>query len=164
MIEHTAGPTNYLAYPTGDSHPSDAGHNRAAADFAPWVNAAYHAWKAGERLPAPGTPDVAPTSISIKTNATTARVGNIPILSGSVTPTGTIGENIVVYVMKPGKTYWTYSSNRTVYNRYGTAAWQYKYYFKPGMVRGVYKFKSVVPALSGSATATSPVTASIRLR
>ena len=105
-----------------------------------------------------------PTSITIRTNATTARIGNIPILSGSVTPTSTIGENIVVWVKKPGKTYWSYSSNRTVYNRYGTAAWLYKYYFRPGMVRGIYTFKSTVSATAGFATSTSPGTVSIRLR
>ena len=74
-----------------------------------------------------------------------------------------IGVNIVVYVMKPGKTYWTYSSNRTVYNLGGHAAWQYKYYFKPGMVKGYYVFKAVVPAWPGFLTSTSPTTVTIRL-
>lgn len=45
-IEHTPGATDYLAYPTGDSHPSADGHSIAAAEFAPFLNAAYHAWKA----------------------------------------------------------------------------------------------------------------------
>jgi hypothetical protein len=44
-LEHTAGPSNYLAYPTGDSHPSTEGHNRAAADFVPLLNASYNAWR-----------------------------------------------------------------------------------------------------------------------
>ena len=44
-IEHTAGPTNYLAYPTGDSHPSAGGHAIAAAEFVPLLNAAYHSWR-----------------------------------------------------------------------------------------------------------------------
>jgi hypothetical protein len=110
-----------------------------------------------------------PTTITIKTNATSVRIGNIPILSGAVTPFGMVGKNIVAYVMKPGKTYWTYSSNRTVYNLGGKAAWQYKYYFKPGMVKGYYKFKAVAPAPGfasslGWLTSTSPTTVSIRLR
>jgi hypothetical protein len=90
-------------------------------------------------------------------------------LSGAVTPNSMIGVNMVVYVMKPGKTYWTYSSNRTVYNLNGAAAWQYKYYFKPGMTKGYYKFKAVAPApgfpsSAGFLTSTSPMTVTIRLR
>lgn len=66
--------------------------------------------------------------------------------------------------MKPGRAYWSYSSNRTVYYTGGGAAWQYKYYFKPGMVKGSYVFKAVVPAYSGFLASTSPTTVSIRLR
>jgi len=109
-------------------------------------------------------PAVSPTSVTIKTTATSARTGSVPILSGAVTPNGMIGRNIVAYVKKPGKTYWTYSSNRTVYNLGGKAAWQYKYYFKPGMVKGYYVFKAVVPAWPGFLTSTSPTTVSIRLQ
>jgi hypothetical protein len=54
LVEHTAGPTNYLAYPTGDSHPSAAGDVKATAEFVPLLNAAYDAWKTGTHLsPAP---------------------------------------------------------------------------------------------------------------
>lgn len=42
--EHTVGPSNYLAYPTGDSHPSAAGDQIATAEFVPMLNAAYNAW------------------------------------------------------------------------------------------------------------------------
>jgi hypothetical protein len=104
------------------------------------------------------------TSITIKTTATSARTGNVPILSGAVTPIGVVGRNIVCYVKRPGKAYWTYSSNRTAYLLSGHAAWQYKYYFKPGMVKGVYTFKAVVPAYLAFATSTSPTTVSIRLQ
>jgi uncharacterized protein YkwD len=103
-------------------------------------------------------------SITIKTTATTTDIGKTPILSGAVTPLGMIGRNIVVYVMKPGKTYWTYSSNRTTYTLSGGAAWLYKYYFKTGMAKGIYKFKAVVPAWRGFPTSTSPTIVSIRVR
>ena len=103
------------------------------------------------------------TSITIKTTTNTTTIGKTPILSGAVTPLGMIGQNIVVYVMKPGKTYWTYSSNRTTYALSGGAAWQYKYTFKAGMTKGVYKFKAVVPAWPGFLTSTSS-TISIRLK
>jgi hypothetical protein len=91
--------------------------------------------------------DGQPTSITIKTTATTTYIGKTPILSGLVTPSSMIGVNIVVYVMKPGMSRWTYSSNRTVYTWHGSpASWQYKYYFKPGMPRGTYRFKARCPA------------------
>jgi hypothetical protein len=71
---------------------------------------------------------------------------------------------MVVYVKKPGKGYWTYSSNRVVYNRGGSAAWQYKYTFKKGMAKGIYVFKAVLLAGPGYEGSTSPTTVSIRLR
>jgi Tol biopolymer transport system component len=109
------------------------------------------------------------TSITIKTAATTTSIGKTVSLSGAVTPNAMIGVNVVVYVMKPGKTYWTYSSNRTVYSLNGSAAWLYKYYFKPGMARGTYKYKSAAPApgfasSDGFASSTSPMTVAIRVR
>ena len=89
----------------------------------------------------------AATSITIKTAATSTYIGRTVRLSGLVTPQTMIGVNIVVYVMKPGKTYWTYSSNRTVYTYAGSpASWVYPYYFKRGMARGYYKFKARCPA------------------
>jgi hypothetical protein len=163
-IEHSAGTSNYLLYPTTDSHPSPAGHQRATAQFVPWLNAAYNAWKAGESLPAPTDGVLLATSITVRTSATSARTGGVPILSGTVTPTGMVGRNIVVWVKKPGRAYWTYSSNRTVYSLRGGAAWQYKYTFKRGMAKGVYQFRASVPAWPGFLAATSPTTVSIRLR
>ena len=46
-VEHTTGATNYLQFPTGDSHPSAAGDQLATSEFVPMLNAAYNAWKAG---------------------------------------------------------------------------------------------------------------------
>jgi len=37
--------SNYLAYWTGDSHPSAAGDQKATAQFVPLLNVAYHCWK-----------------------------------------------------------------------------------------------------------------------
>jgi len=105
----------------------------------------------------------AATSITIKTSATSVRTGNIPILAGKVTPNGMVGKIIVVYVKKPGKAYWSYSSNRGVYMLYGNAVWQYKYYFKPGMTKGYYYFRAAVPASAGY-LASGSSTISIRLR
>jgi Tol biopolymer transport system component len=104
------------------------------------------------------------TSISIKTNATSTKIGKTPILSGSITPNDIIGKIIVVYVKKPGKSYWPYSSNRVAYSLYGNAAWQYKYFFKRGMAKGVYTYKAAIPAYPGYAPAVSPTTVSIRVK
>jgi hypothetical protein len=103
-------------------------------------------------------------TITIHTDATTARSGGVPTLSGSVTPTSAVGAEIVVYVRKPGSSRWSYSSNRTVYASGDTAAWQYKYRFKPGMAKGVYSFRAEAPAMGGYLGATSPTTVSLRLR
>jgi hypothetical protein len=105
----------------------------------------------------------APSSITIKTTATSARIGGAPILTGRVTPAGLIGKNMVVYVKKPGRRTWSYSSNRTMYSIGGNGAWYYKYTFKKGMTKGVYLFRATVPVMWGYATSTSP-TISIRLR
>lgn len=110
-----------------------------------------------------------PTSINIRTSATVASIGRTVVLSGDVQPQSMVGVNIVVYVKKPGKTYWTYSSNRTVYSLSGLPAWQYKYLFKPGMVKGAYVFKSAAPApgfasSAGFGNSESPGTVTIRLR
>ena len=75
-----------------------------------------------------------------------------------------IGKNIVVYVKKPGRTFYSYSSNRTTYLLNGKAAWQYKYTFVRGMAKGVYTYKAVAPAWPGFLTSTSPTTVSISVR
>jgi hypothetical protein len=110
-----------------------------------------------------------PTSITIRAWATSTFIGRTVRLDGLVTPESMIGRNIVVYVMKPGKTYWTYSSNRTVYSLSGgPASWMYPYYFRRGLARGYYKFKARCPApgfatSAGYALSESPIV-QIRVR
>lgn len=41
---------NYAAYPSGDSHPSSAGHRKATQEFLPLLNAFYHRWKSGTKV------------------------------------------------------------------------------------------------------------------
>ncbi len=105
------------------------------------------------------------STVTIATSATSARIGGVPILSGWITPNDAVGKLMVVYVKKPGKSYWTYSSNRVVYLWRGQAAWQYKYYFKPGMTKGYYVFKARLLEAPGLYTMSeSPNTVTIRLR
>ena len=103
-------------------------------------------------------------TITIRTSTTATYIGRTAVLSGSVTPTATIGSVIIVYVQKPGTGRWSYSSNRVVYALGDGAAWLYKYYFKPGMTKGIYNFRAEVPALPGYLGAASPTTVSVRLR
>jgi hypothetical protein len=45
-IERTTGQgSNYLAYPTSDSHPSSAGGHKASGEFIPFLNAAWNLWQ-----------------------------------------------------------------------------------------------------------------------
>ena len=37
--------SNFLVYPSGDSHPSTAGNQKAAAEFVPLLNVFYHRWQ-----------------------------------------------------------------------------------------------------------------------
>jgi hypothetical protein len=104
------------------------------------------------------------STIGLRTAATTTYWGKTVTLSGAVGPVGMIGHNIVVNVMKPGATRWTYSSARTAYALNGAGAWQYKYFFKRGMKKGVYKFKAVVPDSLEFIASSSPNTVSIRLK
>ncbi len=63
-IEHLqAVATNFSAYPSGDSHPTSAGHRKATAEFVPLLNVYYHRWQAGELTAPPATvAPAAPTS------------------------------------------------------------------------------------------------------
>lgn len=109
----------------------------------------------------------APTGIDIGSNVTTTYIGKTVMLRGDIVPgqepgsgqaSPLNGKIVVVYVMKPGKTYWSYSSNRGIYD-YGniSAGWLYPYYFKPGMAKGYYKFKAVIPKYPGYLSSESHV-------
>ncbi len=52
VVEHiTDQATNYLAYPTGDSHPSQAGNLKATGEFVDLLNLFYLRWRAGSGTP-----------------------------------------------------------------------------------------------------------------
>jgi hypothetical protein len=86
-----------------------------------------------------------PTSLTIATNLTSVVRGKQFILSGLMTPTpGTVGVMIHVDVKKPGRGYYSYSSNRVVYAGVGgKASWQYKYNSLKTQAKGTYVFKAV---------------------
>jgi hypothetical protein len=89
-----------------------------------------------------------PSTITISTNRTSVTIGGVATLSGFITPSpAMVGQIMHVDVKKPGRSYWTYSSNRGVLlNPSGQAAWSYKYLFKTGMTKGTYAFRAVYDA------------------
>jgi hypothetical protein len=52
---------DFLVYPSGDSHPSRAGNEKATAEFVPLLNVYYNRWKAGATAGAPAEPPPQPT-------------------------------------------------------------------------------------------------------
>jgi hypothetical protein len=99
-------------------------------------------------------PDDPATSVfTIATSRSSVPVGGTFVLSGFASPSpAMVGAIVHVDVKKPGRAYWSYSSARVVYSTAGRAAWWYRYYVKPGMTRGVYRFHV---AYDGGAFATS---------
>ncbi len=58
VIEHITSTNNSSYYPTGDSHPSEAGDQKATAEFLPLLNIYYHRWQEGTsyKMASDGTP------------------------------------------------------------------------------------------------------------
>lgn len=95
-------------------------------------------------------------SLTIFKSTSAVRWGRPFILSGGLT-NGQVGDLVVVWVRKPGKRYWSYSSNRLCYTASAAgAAWWYRYTpIGRTSPRGPYYFKASYPgddARSGSAT------------
>jgi hypothetical protein len=70
---------NFLVYPSGDSHPSRAGNEKATAEFVPLLNVYYNRWKAGKPAGAPTEQPLQPTTTEVAapippTKAPTAQV------------------------------------------------------------------------------------------
>jgi hypothetical protein len=96
-------------------------------------------------------------TVSIRTSKTAVYRGNWVTLSGSSTPTATIGRPFTVYVRKPGASLWGYASKGAVSSLSGAPAWRYNYLFRSGVTKGVYGFRTDVPALPGYFGASSPI-------
>lgn len=71
-VEHTRTvDNNYSAYPTGDSHPSPAGGQKASGEFVPLLNIAYNRWRSAAPAGTP-TPTATPTTTATPTITPTA--------------------------------------------------------------------------------------------
>lgn len=67
-VEHVTAPDSgdFAAYPTDDSHPSQAGNQKATSEFVPLLNVYYNRWQnSGE--PTQSTPTATPTPPDIET-------------------------------------------------------------------------------------------------
>jgi uncharacterized repeat protein (TIGR01451 family) len=88
VIEHTIGlANNYSSYPTGDSHPSQAGNLKATGEFVPLLNIFYHRWKAGNLQPDLSTS-------AKKVNTSTAQVGDLVTFTITLSNTGTASATV----------------------------------------------------------------------
>jgi hypothetical protein len=126
-IEHSAGPSNYLAFPTGDSHPSAAGDAVATAEFVPMLNAAYNSWRAGGSATLPPTLKRRAARLS-KPSAgrTTLSHTKSYYWRGSVTP-AQIGKSTVrVEVQRRVRGHWVKYATYTTTLKSGSTAWSLK--------------------------------------
>jgi len=66
-VEHMVQTANnYAAYPSGDSHPTEAGSLKASVELVPLINVAYHAWQGdGGRPWFMGRAPKAPASVNL---------------------------------------------------------------------------------------------------
>lgn len=105
------------------------------------------------------------TSISIATDRTSVIAPRPFVLSG-VLSGGDVGNLVVAWVKKPGKAYWSYSSNRLCYAAVsGGAKWWYRYTpIGRTSPKGLYYFKASFPGTAGKASCISPNVVSVRVR
>jgi hypothetical protein len=103
-----------------------------------------------------------PTSITLGTNKTSVVKPKPFELSGVLTG-GSVGELVISWVKKPGKAYWSYSSNRLCYAAAaGGAKWWYRYTpVGTKSPKGTYYFKTSYP---GSATKDACVSPTITVK
>jgi hypothetical protein len=100
------------------------------------------------------TAGLAPSTITIASSASRVAFPKPFNLTGVLTP-GSLNDPVVVYVKKPGKAYWSYSSNRLAYTTSGSGAlWWYRY--TPNL-RGAYQFKAQFAGDTSRGPSTSSV-------
>ncbi|HEX9093627.1 MAG TPA: ThuA domain-containing protein [Coriobacteriia bacterium] len=106
--------------------------------------------------------DPTPRTVTIRTSATSVSRPRPFVLSGELA-SGVVGDPVVVYVKKPGKAYWTYSSKRLCYAlASGGASWWYRYVpIARTSPAGTYYFKA---AFGGDETRPSGVSSIITVR
>ncbi len=99
-IEHiTDQGSNYLAYPTGDSHPTAAGHRKAVGEFVPLLNIFYQRWQAAGLAP-----DLSTSTLQSSTGH--AHAGDRITYTIALRNTGTLSASVMLTNVVPsGITY-----------------------------------------------------------
>jgi hypothetical protein len=82
-IQHIQGlNNNFAAYPSGDSHPSSAGHQKATSEFVSLLNIYYHRWRSGLETPVlsvtPASRNVAKDAGATTFNVSNTGTGTMP--------------------------------------------------------------------------------------
>ena len=81
--------SNTSAYPSGDSHPTSAGHQKATGELIPLLNVFYHRWQASQGAATP-TPTTATPTRTPTANTTASPTGTrSPASTSTSTPTPT---------------------------------------------------------------------------
>jgi hypothetical protein len=122
-IDHTAGATDYLAYPTGDSHPSAAGDARATADFVPMLNAAFRAWSSGKRMVQRSVSLSRPTSVS----TAPLRHATTRTWRGSLSPKQLVSGRVYVEIQRRVSGKWRAYKTVSVRVPAGVSGWKMKF-------------------------------------
>jgi hypothetical protein len=100
------------------------------------------------------------TSVTIRRNVTRVGLRKPFILSGELDP-GKIGDGVIVEVMKPGSSHWSYSSLRLATTQAASATpagWWYRYL---PVQRGLYSFRA---RFAGDAARTGSVSPIVTVR
>lgn len=141
-IEHLQSVSfDMSAYPSGDSHPSQAGNLKATGELRELLNIAYHCWQGTGSCPTYST-----ASCTVACDATvpsTAIAGSAVYLAGSATLTGCVGS--ATYDWDFGD-FTTHGTSQNVTHTYPSA--------------GSYPWTLVVTADGTSCTRTGTITVS----
>ncbi|MFH0996651.1 MAG: hypothetical protein V1844_14315 [Pseudomonadota bacterium] len=101
-IQHVQGlSSNFAAYPSGDSHPSAAGHQKATSEFISLLNIYYHRWKSVQVGANPGrvqTSLAADQVVELLINSTNSH-GDTPVYQWLLLTATFSGNAIPLYLL-----------------------------------------------------------------
>ena len=106
QLQHVADAgSNVAAYPTGDSHPSSAGHRKATAEFVPLLNYYFNRWRAGSAVVVgnidggpDGVVDISDAILAVQVCAGMASAG--AVIAAEVDGDGRIGLAEAIYALR----------------------------------------------------------------
>ncbi|HNX49194.1 MAG TPA: PKD domain-containing protein [Thermoanaerobaculaceae bacterium] len=124
VIEHVTNQgSNYSRYPSGDSHPTAAGDQKATGEYLPLLNIAYNCWKGLGSCPGPlVTCDI----VGKATGPTSGVVGQAVSFDGTVSSVSSSCTGSLAYDWNfgDGSAHATAVDTSHVYQSPGTYTWQ----------------------------------------